>query len=155
MKVLCSLCPLLLEKNSLKAHMRLHREVNSYSCEVCNKNFKVKSYFIEHMKTHDISFDCNLCDKKYPLKRNLKKHIMRTHQKSKYSCDFCKKDFASKDKCNMHMTRCHVDDPLPCTKCDAVFVSNKDLKKHFNKNHSISQCDVCLKEFQSMIEMEN
>ena len=60
MKVLCSVCPLLLEKNSLKAHMRLHREVNSYSCEVCKKNFKVKSYLIEHMKTHKFSFDCNL-----------------------------------------------------------------------------------------------
>ena len=64
MKVLCSVCALLLEKESLKAHMRLHSEMNAFSCDVCSKKFQDKKYLLLHMKTHEnaLAVECNLCD---------------------------------------------------------------------------------------------
>ena len=144
MKVLCSVCSLLLEKEPLKAHM------NDFSCDVCSKKFQVKKYLLLHMKTHknSLAVECNLCEKKYSSKTNLQKHVLVTHEKVKYSCNFCNTEFSHKNTLKKHMTRYHVDDPLPCTQCDAVFVSNIDLKKHFNKTH-LNQCAECHKEFSS------
>ena len=130
MKVLCSVCPLTMEESSFRAHMRLHSEINSFNCEICNKKFPVLKNLLMHKKIHknDLSVDCNMCDKKFSSKINLKKHILVTHEKVKFPCNFCNMEFASRYKCDEHMKGCHVNEKI-------LNQSLKDLKmdqeKHF------------------------
>ena len=57
------MCPTILEKDSLKAHMRLHKEIDLFTCEVCGKKFQVKKYLSIHIKILEkTSFPCEICE---------------------------------------------------------------------------------------------
>ena len=58
--------------------------IKTFSCDICEKSFRLKYYLKDHMITHveDKQFQCNSCDKKFKRLGDLKVH-MRKHSKEK------------------------------------------------------------------------
>ena len=103
MKVLCSMCPIILEKDSLKAHMRLHKEIDLFSCEVCGKKFQVKKYLSIHIKIHEkTSFPCEICESMFQSKNDLSAHIKVHKEKVVFQCSLCETNYSSKGNLKKH-----------------------------------------------------
>lgn len=85
-----------------------------YTCDLCNKTFKQKSHFMNHLKrkTSCISvknrYPCKYCDKVFTRKDSLKRHqnkackIIYPNPKSEFICTFCDKKLSSKFNLERH-----------------------------------------------------
>ncbi|KAK7081806.1 hypothetical protein SK128_025335 [Halocaridina rubra] len=84
----CHLCKKTFSRlSNLHTHMKIHNsEEKWYSCNVCLKSFarsdKLKDHMIRHMQIK--RFSCRLCTKSYNEKRDLVKHIDKTHSLDKH-----------------------------------------------------------------------
>ena len=104
------------------------KELNVYKCPNCNQQFKDRSNYHKHMKTHEnIYYECSKCDKFYKCKQNLNQHF-KTHDKPYLAT---------------------------CSKCNKVLATNTSLKKHMKKMHQIIKfdhfCCTCLHFFHTQI----
>lgn len=109
----CPVCKKVLQSNSLKVHMEMHRaahERTKFFCDVCGKLFftignKEKHMTIVHSDPETWKFQCPQCDRKYPMKMIMMQHIKEKHT-DRVVCTICGKDFATKqylkDHYNIH-----------------------------------------------------
>ncbi|XP_037040079.1 zinc finger protein 184-like [Bradysia coprophila] len=70
-----------------------------YACNICNKQFRIKSYLYQHLVTHDNErkHKCNMCTKEFKRLAGLNQHIRGYHYKIKpHECTVCKHRFALK-----------------------------------------------------------
>ncbi|ERE75552.1 zinc finger protein [Cricetulus griseus] len=84
--------------------------------EWCGKDFNMKQYFDEHMKTHtgEKPYICEICGKSFTSRPNMKRH-RRTHTGEKpYPCDVCGQRFRFSNMLKAHKEKCfRVSHPLP------------------------------------------
>ncbi|GBL99388.1 Zinc finger protein 26 [Araneus ventricosus] len=68
-------------KAQYKKHQRLHSEINSFLCHVCNEKFKLEGYYKRHMRIHpeEKPYACDFCPKKYTSESSLRRHLRGTH----------------------------------------------------------------------------
>lgn len=99
-----------------------------FRCEICNINFKSRTHYKYHHKSHQsLQIKCEKCDKIFHYKSALKMHEASRHSNSR--------------KSNSSM-----DGPQACTICDKRFQSGKLLKAHqrYHKNSNpTSLCNIC------------
>ena len=79
-------------KQALDQHLVIHSEVRSYKCSECEKTFKLKASFVQHMKQNHSTrpaFKCVVegCHQKFRKSNDLIKHKRNEHNLIKtYSC---------------------------------------------------------------------
>ncbi|KFO71332.1 Zinc finger protein 652, partial [Cuculus canorus] len=80
----------------------------AFMCQWCGKDFNMKQYFDEHMKTHtgEKPFICEICGKSFTSRPNMKRH-RRTHTGEKpYPCDVCGQRFRFSNMLKAHKEKC-------------------------------------------------
>ncbi|KAK2090037.1 hypothetical protein P7K49_031293 [Saguinus oedipus] len=130
-------------KYQLRSHMSIHIGHKQFMCQWCGKDFNMKQYFDEHMKTHTgagpgrapardarhgrphpfsrpglslpiLPRICEICGKSFTSRPNMKRH-RRTHTGEKpYPCDVCGQRFRFSNMLKAHKEKCfRVSHPPP------------------------------------------
>ena len=151
----CEKCP---STFSAMTHYTKHqknvhcRDQESYKCEECDKEFKNRDSFRNHvMCVHDKlkKFKCSQCDKAFSIEQYLTKHIFRIHQSTTeiiHECNLCEKKFFSKDTMGIHKRVVHEEKYSCCKICNKKFASTSTLKLHINSVHlgeRKHKCELC------------
>ncbi|NXT38975.1 ZN652 protein, partial [Pelecanoides urinatrix] len=93
----------------------IHIGHKQFMCQWCGKDFNMKQYFDEHMKTHtgEKPYICEICGKSFTSRPNMKRH-RRTHTGEKpYPCDVCGQRFRFSNMLKAHKEKCfRVSNPL-------------------------------------------
>ena len=79
-------------------------------------------------------FSCKICNKQFKNKSYLKRHSS-TQSKSKYKCDFCKQQFCSAAAYKEHAYFHTGVAPYYCNKCRKSFKLEKSYKSHIKCGH--------------------
>ncbi|NWS98326.1 ZN652 protein, partial [Mionectes macconnelli] len=95
--------------------LSIHIGHKQFMCQWCGKDFNMKQYFDEHMKTHtgEKPYICEICGKSFTSRPNMKRH-RRTHTGEKpYPCDVCGQRFRFSNMLKAHKEKCfRVSNPL-------------------------------------------
>lgn len=146
----------------LQEHEAKHTGQFNFTCEVCNKQFLLRSYFVAHQRIHSKTnqkiFPCTLCTKTFKSKQNLIDHE-NCHLGLKYfKCEICEKSFTTKTHLDIHVRHSHSQiDQFLCTVCSKPYKSKSYLKIHIKthfedlKNYS---CGFCGKKFIQMSDLK-
>ncbi|NXK63014.1 ZN652 protein, partial [Sylvietta virens] len=94
---------------------KISHSLGQFMCQWCGKDFNMKQYFDEHMKTHtgEKPYICEICGKSFTSRPNMKRH-RRTHTGEKpYPCDVCGQRFRFSNMLKAHKEKCfRVSNPL-------------------------------------------
>ncbi|XP_066254722.1 zinc finger protein 658B-like isoform X33 [Euwallacea similis] len=120
---------------NLKMHMRMNHseEDKTWTCEICEKEFKIKHSYNLHMKIHyDMkNFTCEICGKRFLTRHHLKVHT-RTHTGEKpHECEVCGVRFAYRGTLIEHFTIHSGEKPFRCEHCGKNFSRRKYLVSHY------------------------
>lgn len=124
-----------------------------YSCNICNKKFKVRSVLTRHMKTHtgEKPYRCNVCGKSFIQRSYLHTHMNSHSEQKPYTCSFCGKGFTQLGNMNVHI-RIHTGErPHRCGECGKNFREKADLVKHkiIHTGEKPYACSVCNMKFSA------
>ncbi|XP_056878314.1 zinc finger protein 28-like [Takifugu flavidus] len=124
-----------------------------YSCNICNKKFKVRSVLTRHIKTHtgEKPYRCNVCDKSFIQRSYLHTHMNSHSEQKPYMCSFCGKGFTQLGNMNVHI-RIHTGErPHRCGECGKNFREKADLVKHkiIHTGEKPYACSVCNMKFSA------
>ncbi len=86
---------------------------NKYRCNICYKSFVKKSYWKQHIKSHDEKFECEICHSKFTHHHHLNQH-MKTHDDTiNHTCEICGRKMKYKFNMVKHMkTHIRYVDPV-------------------------------------------
>ena len=83
------------------------RAEKRFKCTVCEKTFRTKQYYREHLKVHMFgpNYKCDICKKSFSHKCILQKHEQEKHapDEEKILCPQCGKQFRSQTTLKRHM----------------------------------------------------
>ncbi|CAL9699849.1 unnamed protein product [Knipowitschia caucasica] len=144
-----------------KNHKSLH-EPGVVCCPFCDKQFKHKSLYLSHIKSHknsskritgvQKSFACSDCGSVFKRKNHLKRHILRHRKESNgeyYTCSTCGQTFAFSEDLKRHMKKHEKEQNGICPLCSETFNSPEELQTHKEELHNrIYPCSVCGRKFK-------
>ncbi|CAO1402578.1 unnamed protein product [Diamesa hyperborea] len=128
-----------------------------YSCDLCEKKFKVRYSMIVHFKRIHLNLKCKeshiclICGKTLQTSYSLKMHELQ-HQTSipKFHCDLCGKKFQQKNYLYSHMKNIHTEtNKFVCTYCGKGYPKKYSLIEHV-RDHTGElpfPCTMCDKKF--------
>ncbi|XP_026474708.1 oocyte zinc finger protein XlCOF26-like [Ctenocephalides felis] len=96
-------------KQCLAKHMTQHTEA-PLSCEFCTYKSKSKQALRLHTQTHHIEgkhYSCDVCNKTFKMKCTLNAHAAQHTGERKYKCNFCEKTFVNSGNFYAHRKRMH------------------------------------------------
>ncbi|XP_026748011.1 zinc finger protein OZF-like isoform X2 [Trichoplusia ni] len=167
----CKICgSTFVSSSGLKVHMHTvhNQSPRIYSCDRCNKSYRVRSYLAAHMRaahSHSRAF-CVVCKTHYKTPQGLAHHVA-THSAhvgengKRFICDECGAKFGKKYDLQIHINWEHLKIiKHRCNKCSKVFKSNSALTRHVNFVHFKKRpprnkiCDYCGRAFttQTMLK---
>lgn len=124
------------EESTLRLDEKSVSVKGSHLCEFeeCNKLFKDKRSWEEHMRFHkgEKPFVCDLpsCQKQFSRLSSLLKH-KRIHEGSKpYRCKICNHTFTQSSNLRRHERIHSGEKPYSCEFCQKNFLTNSNLKQH-------------------------
>ena len=131
----CDVCQVTFPKNQLEAHLNTEK----------HKSLHVKADLI-----------CKFCGKISSNPSNLKRHILKLHNKAKfenkyhrYPCDKCDKMFLTPYEVKKHKILIHEKTRMKCDFCNVAYYSAKRIKEHRVKFHGERyKCEFCEKTFE-------
>ena len=100
-------------------------------------------------------FCCSQCTKVYKRAKNLRQHVMSTHEQKLFLCNHCNKSFGRKDTLSLHM-QIHLHESMfECDSCKKTFYHTKTYKNHLlSHQQKIYKCQRCPKEYTSKLSLE-
>lgn len=115
-------------KSNLMRHIKKCSEIvetSTYKCEICNKSYKVKGFYLIHLEDHrrmnevteikpqiqynNLDNKCEKCNKNFSRASNLQKHIKVIHNKERLNCEFCDREFNYDRSLKNHIFKQHPD----------------------------------------------
>jgi uncharacterized Zn-finger protein len=161
---ICHICKeVLLDKNSFKAHLKIHKE-RKYSCKICGEHFRCKYSLTKHEKQH-------LYEKRSNNDINGQSaddELLRKDETFVFDCDLCYDRFQSIQDLQTHFLT-HADRDKPskskrkklsydCAICHKKFRKSKHLKMHILTHSSTlnctCRCQICGKGFTHLANLE-
>ncbi|CAO1363958.1 unnamed protein product [Diamesa serratosioi] len=154
------------KKSSVDRHLDKHRRL---CCDVCQKVYKSRDKFKDHLKTHFLAYQCDECGKIFNKKIKFDCHAEKYHgiessqssrlknkPKKIYKCDFCPRVFEINLARHAHQRTIHKNnriDPFKCKDCGLSFIMREELRMHAfvhysGKIHTCSEED-CRKIFKT------
>lgn len=139
-------------------HMASQTITNGYTCDFCQKAFKVSSALERHKRVHtgDKPFKCESegCNKAFSQKEMLKRHIVIHLSIAPFACKICDKRFRQKEPLRQHINKVHSEDAeaqsylFNCKICQKQFAHSSGLSRHL-LIHSGRRfiCEICNKVF--------
>jgi KRAB domain-containing zinc finger protein len=139
------------QKFELSQHQLTHQK---QKCRVCNREIRPDT-MENHLKTHENEkerkFQCEICSLKFLTAISLRNHGYYHNQKEKadLQCQFCFKKFNVKKHFERHM-KSHARF-LKCDHCGFLFTRKDQLMAHMKKHMAaeIFKCGTCDKTFKS------
>ncbi|XP_059047577.1 zinc finger and BTB domain-containing protein 41-like [Achroia grisella] len=141
---------------------RFHRE--GLQCDHCKKRFVNRTTLATHLRLHEGPLprsECPICHKMVRVIQ-LKYHIRRHENKSRYECTDCNKVFSHLTTYQAHLkfSRAHASDQVfkfPCPMCNKGYPTKEAMQDHFNYQHlgkTAHKCPVCDKPIASRAYVE-
>ncbi|GBN32091.1 Zinc finger protein 782 [Araneus ventricosus] len=119
------------------SHLKIiHKGINLYKCNVCEKSFRQKRDLQRHALTHTGKkpFKCDVCGKSFTQKGNLQMHALTHTGEKPFKCDVCGKSFARKGNLQTHALTHTVNKLHECIVCGKKFSDKSNLLSH-SKTH--------------------
>ncbi|KAJ8667821.1 hypothetical protein QAD02_009484 [Eretmocerus hayati] len=127
-----------------------HQIKNLFSCELCGKRFKSKTYARKHIQFHskDKPFSCDICGKAFKWSDSLLRHKVFHINKEAFSCGICNKPFKTKNAVKLHEPMHSTDLSFACSFCDKKFKTKPRLQNHLRTHTSkkVYLCPICGKD---------
>ncbi|KAJ8706544.1 hypothetical protein PYW07_012622 [Mythimna separata] len=141
---------------------RFHRE--GLQCDHCKKRFVNRTTLATHLKLHEGPLpraECNICHKMVRVIQ-LKYHIQRHQNKSRFECSECNKTFSHLATYQAHLkySRAHASEQVfkfPCPMCNKGYPTKEAMQDHFNYQHlgkTVHKCPICEKPIASRANVE-
>ena len=142
LEVVCHLCGVSLNKNSMKSHLeKKHSDTSKQvMCDICGKTIKETNLYI-HKRSHFKYFICTICDNVFKSKTAVIKHLQEAHQvfcnkNNMYACVKCKDKFATSKLLASHLISEHqLKSEHKCSKCDSWFPTKTLVTVHLLECH--------------------
>lgn len=139
--------------------MKPRAVLESFSCEVCDMKFDVKSIYEAHKMSHDDtarSHVCLTCGAAFKSTGNLRRHEAIHVATRDFHCPNCPKTFKTQLALKVHGEAVHASVKIfvNCSECK-VIVQEKHLKIHMKNQHSEIgkekpfSCTTCGKTFKT------
>ncbi|CAH1642766.1 unnamed protein product [Spodoptera littoralis] len=141
---------------------RFHRE--GLQCDHCKKRFVNRTTLATHLKLHEGPLprsECPICHKMVRVIQ-LKYHIQRHQNKSRYECTDCNKTFSHLATYQAHLkySRAHASEQVfkfPCPMCKKGYPTKEAMQDHFNYQHlgkTTHKCPICNKPIASRANVD-
>ncbi|XP_060809239.1 zinc finger protein 25 [Amyelois transitella] len=127
--------------------IKVHNSETPYKCNVCDKEYALKSLLMYHIKKSHLmerNCQCTECGYRFFSKKALKAHMVKHTGERTFSCEVCHKSYARKYTLREHMRIHNNDRRFKCEVCGLSFVQKCSLKSHLLSNHGITMaaCDI-------------
>ncbi|XP_051970259.1 myoneurin [Xyrauchen texanus] len=146
---ICNECGnLFSELSSLRRHMRIHKGIKPYQCQLCTRSFRQGNQLKTHMRIHtgEKPFGCTACEARFAQKCQLVYHCRMHHGEEKpHKCDFCTAAFATSSNLKIHIRKHSGEKPYECGECGKRFTQASTLMYH-KRRHTGEKpyiCDTC------------
>ena len=135
----CEYCGMHLRKESLKAHILVHKGEKPHQCTKCERTYRSIAQLRAHMKSRhseiEKPFRCDQCCRGFLKADTLKYHIFSHTGEKPYKCTMCPSVFVRKDYLNKHIRTHTGEKPYRCSQCEEKFAYPNSLKAHRQKLH--------------------
>lgn len=111
------------------------RHATTFTCETCNKTFKVASKYKAHVHQHTNPkpYVCTVCDNRYASKAFLNEHLLKHQGLRKHVCTKCGARFAQASHLAAHR-HVHGEKTHVCSECGKKFNRRDNMKVHLKRH---------------------
>lgn len=158
-KVKCHICCIEVKRYYLKLHLKNHKEVAEFQCDICSVSFKGKNSLAFHMNKHQKNrkFRCEICKQGFNKPEYFKEHLLsHSADPRPFKCDLCPREYCSRRAVIHHITQVHLSGSkkkvFNCKECNRSFTNSKYLKEHLfahSNNPRPFKCDRCRNDYKS------
>ncbi|XP_059046681.1 gastrula zinc finger protein XlCGF57.1-like [Achroia grisella] len=154
----CPNCDLKYSKRrSLSMHLKRHKGENSHSnkkryvCDMCHKDFAMKSLLKRHMQLHSKEkvVKCTICSKSYYRQDQFLEHMKKHNGIKPHVCSYCNKGFTQLCSLKDHERTHTGETPYLCSQCGKGFANSSNLRQHMMRHTGLKpfSCKLCPKTF--------
>lgn len=121
-----------------------------YQCEFCDKSFRTKTYYIDHLETHERAIECSKCSSTFTNKVSYRRHLRKCVQlQPPQMCDICGKALSSSETLRKHKITHTGERPYKCSLCPQAFAQRGTRDDHVrtHTNERPHACPICGKTF--------
>ena len=86
-------------------------------------------------------YSCDVCNKSYRMQASLEKHQKVPCELRPYKCDICSKAFKRPDHLKAHCRMHTGERPFSCQLCGDTFRQKNHLQRHFERKHIDGKVD--------------
>ncbi|CAG0887418.1 unnamed protein product [Cyprideis torosa] len=150
----CTLCGTLVLPERMDAHMDKHANDPEIKCTECERSFKNRRDYQNHIQRYHKPENwvvCDMCGKsvyKFFMRSHLETHKFKDPNfvpPEDYRCKLCGTPFASDTRLALHMKSVHKPPDLICSHCGKAFKYKKQFVEHeaMHTGTNLYTCDKC------------
>ena len=113
-----------------------------YKCTDCDQRFETLIEKDLHQKVTHLVHKCDECFENFENSKNLKKHMIKSHNSGQFKCDICGKEFDMRTKYRQH--KINHNSTIVCDLCGCKCSSPANLKQHMRKHTGEKPFEVFL-----------